>query len=181
MVFHWLPWPPSTGHQPTATAHQAPCTKHHTQSAGQRATGTEQVTPNVRHRAQCTVHRGTGKRPPTLRPNTKHHYATGTAQRAPSGDTIAGGNTIAFPPKPGLTLDLNEEIRNYKGKGNKGYGKGAKSTKSQGQQGKRSFDEMTLDEQWWLEQLWKGSLHRKKEAAASKCQRVEAPRFTIHS
>ena len=40
---------------------------------------------------------------------------------------------------------LNDEIRNYKGKGNKGYGKGAKSTKSKGQRGKRSFDEMTLD------------------------------------
>ena len=53
---------------------------------------------------------------------------------------------------------LNEEIRNYKDKGNKGYGKGAKSTKSKGQQGKRSFDEMTLDEQWWLDQLWNGIL-----------------------
>ena len=76
---------------------------------------------------------------------------------------------------------LNAEIRNYKGKGNKGYGKGARSTKPTGQQGKRSFDEMTLDEQWWLDQMWNGTLHRKKDAAASKCQRVEAPRFTIRS
>ena len=63
---------------------------------------------------------------------------------------------------------LNAEIRNYKGKGNKGYEKGAKSTKSKGQKGKRSFDQMSPDEQWWLQELWNGSLYHKKEAAARK-------------
>ena len=49
----------------------------------------------------------------------------------------------------------------------KRYGKGAKSTKSKGQKEKRSFAEISPDEQWWLEGLWNGRLHRNREEAAT--------------
>ena len=77
---------------------------------------------------------------------------------------------------------LNQEIPNWKGaqKGyGKGHGKGAKSTMSKGKKGQRSFDEMSPIEQYWVKELWSGRLYQYKEAAASKCWRIEAKPFTI--
>ena len=79
---------------------------------------------------------------------------------------------------------LHQEIRNEKAarKGyTKGHGKGAKSTKSKGQKGKRkrSYDEMSDNEKWWVERFLDGSLKRMKNEAASKSQPIEANPFTI--
>ena len=79
---------------------------------------------------------------------------------------------------------LHQEILNEKAarKGhNKGYGEGAKSTKSKGQKakGKRRIFEMSDDEKWWLGEFWSGRLRHLKDQAASKCRRIEASSFTI--
>ena len=79
---------------------------------------------------------------------------------------------------------LHQEILNEKAarKGhNKGYGKGAKSTKSKGQKakGKRSFFEMSDDEKWWLGEFWSGRLRHLRDDSASKCRRIEANVSTI--
>ena len=60
-------------------------------------------------------------------------------------------------------LGLHQEIQNAKAY-KKGYGKGAKSTKSKG---KRIFEEMSYEEQWWLRDFWSGRLLQNKEEAAA--------------
>ena len=72
-------------------------------------------------------------------------------------------------------LGLHQEIQNAKA-ARKEYGKCAKSTKSKG---KRIFEEMSYEEQWWLQDFWSGRLFENKEEAAAKCRRIEANRFTI--
>ena len=85
-------------------------------------------------------------------------------------------------------MSLHQEIQNYKAAqkaARKGYpkgdGKGAKNTKSKGQKGKRkrSYDEMSDNEKWWVDRFLDGSLKRMKNEAASKSQPIEASPFTI--
>ena len=64
------------------------------------------------------------------------------------------------------TVDLLNQLKASKGKG-------------KGKKGKRSWDQMSDPERWWLQQLWSGSLRRVLDAAEAKCHRVQAGPFRI--
>ena len=64
------------------------------------------------------------------------------------------------------TVDLFNQLKASKGKG-------------KGKRGKKSWAQMSLNERWWLQELWSGSLRRVLDEAEGKCHRVQAGHFRI--
>ena len=64
------------------------------------------------------------------------------------------------------TVDLLNQLKASKGKG-------------KGEGGKKSWDQMSRTERWWLQELWSGSLRRVLDEAEAKCHRVQAGHFRI--
>ena len=78
-----------------------------------------------------------------------------------------------------MTQELDKRYQASKGKG-QGKGKGkTKRGASEHTFPPKTWDEMSRDERWWLQQLWNGNLLREKQHAESKCHRVEAAPFRI--
>ena len=74
---------------------------------------------------------------------------------------------------------LNAEIRAAKGAqstDSKGKGKGKGKGKAYG---KRSWQQMSDDERWWLQEFEDGTLKRQKVAAEAKCRPVQADYFQV--
>ena len=64
------------------------------------------------------------------------------------------------------TVDLWNQLKASKGQGK---GKG----------GKKSWDQMSSNERWWLQELWSASLRRALDEAEAKCHPVQARNFRI--
>ena len=64
------------------------------------------------------------------------------------------------------TVELYNQLKASKGRG-------------KSKRGKKPWDRMSLDEKWWLEELWSGRLRKVLDEAEGKCHRVQAGDFRI--
>ena len=64
------------------------------------------------------------------------------------------------------TVDVFNQLKASKGKG-------------KGKRGKKSWAQMSLNERWWLQELWSGSLLRALDEAEATCHPVQARNFRI--
>ena len=74
------------------------------------------------------------------------------------------------------TTDLEQQLNAYKGKG---QGKNKRAASEHTVQPK-AWREMSREEKLWLKALWDGTLLQEKQAAESKCRRVQAEPFYMH-
>ena len=64
------------------------------------------------------------------------------------------------------TVDLHNKLKASKGRG-------------KGQLTPKSWFDMSYNEKWWLDQLWKGRLRGLLDDAEAKCHRIQAPQFSM--
>ena len=106
-------------------------------------------------------------------PHSRHHGLTAEEQANRRERAIARRDYF-------LTIDLAEQIAAAKGRGKDGasaHAPGNRNSRRRIQP--RHFDQMSRNEQWWLQELWQGNLAHRMREAERKCRPVQAPEFRL--